>query len=78
MKAFTTTIDIDTKPQTAWSILVDGARWTGWNPTVDKVDETIAAGNKIKVFVKLSPGRTFPVRGSEFSPPHRMVWSSGR
>lgn len=77
MKAFATIIDMEVKPQAVWSILIDGARWAAWNPTVEKVDGIIAAGNKIKVYVKLSPGRAFPVRVSEFLPPHRMVWSGG-
>lgn len=77
MKAFATTIDIEAEPQALWSILIDGDNWTAWNPTVDKVEGIIAAGHKIKVFVKLSPGRAFPVKVSEFSPPHRMVWSGG-
>jgi hypothetical protein len=41
------------------------------------VEGTIAPGNKLKVFTKLSPGQAFPVKVSEFTPPSRMAWTGG-
>lgn len=77
MKAFSTAIQIQATPQAVWTVLTDGAHWAEWNPTVDRVEGTIAAGGKVSVYVKLSPGRAFPVRVSAFEPPHRMVWTGG-
>ncbi len=53
------------------------AQWAQWNPTVDRVEGNIAAGERITVHVKLSPGRAFPVKVSVFEPPNRMVWTGG-
>ena len=77
MKSFTTSTIIRSSAQTIWSILTDAPRWTDWNPTVDKVEGTIAPGEKITVYAKANPGRAFPLEVSEFRPTDRMVWSGG-
>ncbi len=77
MKVFATAIVIDATAQAVWAVLTDGAQWVKWNPTVDKVEGNIAPGERVTVYVKLSPGRAFPVKVSAFEPPNRMVWSGG-
>jgi hypothetical protein len=77
MKSFSTTIEIQSSPETVWAILTNGAAWTNWNSTIDKVEGTIAPGEKITVFSKVSPGRAFPLKVSEYVPGQRMVWSGG-
>ena len=77
MKSFAGSTVINATPEAVWAILVDGSRWTEWNPTIEKVVGTIEPGAKLKVFTKLSPGRAFPVRVSAFVPPGRMVWTGG-
>jgi hypothetical protein len=77
MKAFAVSITINASPDTVWAILTNGAQWTSWNPTVEKLEGTITPGGKLKVFTKLSPGQAFPVRVSEFTPPRKMVWTGG-
>lgn len=77
MKSFATSTVIQATPQAVWSVLTDAAQWTKWNTTVDKVEGKIAAGEKIKVYAKLSPGRAFPVKVSTFDAPNRMVWTGG-
>ena len=74
VKSFSTSTIIRSSAQTIWSILTDAPRWTDWNPTVDKVEGTIAPGEKITVYAKASPGRAFPLEVSEFHPTDRMVW----
>ena len=37
----------------------------------------IEPGEKIKVHVKINPGKAFPVRVTEFVPSERMVWTGG-
>jgi hypothetical protein len=77
MKSFGTSISIQAPTDTIWAILTDGPRWLEWNPTIEKIDGAIVPGGKVKVFTKLSPGRAFPVRVSEFVPGERMVWTGG-
>ena len=77
MKAFKASETINASPETVWAILVDGERYTEWNTTVERLEGRIAPGETVKLFVKLSPGRAFPVKVSEFEPPSRMVWRGG-
>ena len=77
MKTFTATIAISAPAERVWSLLTDGAGWTSWNTTVDRLEGTIAVGEKVTVFVKVNPGRAFPVKVVEMSAPSRMVWSGG-
>ena len=48
-----------------------------WNPTVVKIDGTIALGRKIKLVSTLDPKRTFTLEVAELDAPRRMVSSSG-
>lgn len=77
MKSFAVSTHIRATPEEVWAILVDGTNWTRWNPSIDKVEGTIAPNGTLKVYTKLSPGRAFPVRVSEFVAPRRMVWTGG-
>lgn len=77
MKEFRSSIAIDAPPERIWAILTDAPGWTSWNTTVDKIDGTIALGQKVTVHAKISPGRAFPVKVTELVPNERMVWSSG-
>jgi hypothetical protein len=77
MKTFTTTIVIRAKPEIIWSILTKAEDYASWNTTVDRVEGTIRPGETVKLFVKLNPGRAFPVKVTEYVPPSRMVWSGG-
>ncbi len=77
MKAFSTSIQIQSSPETIWSLLTDAQGWTAWNSTVEKVEGKIAPGEQVTVYAKINPGRAFPVKVTEFVPGKRMVWSSG-
>jgi hypothetical protein len=77
MKEFSATTTIAASPETIWSILTDAPRYPEWEPTVDRIEGTIAHGNKITAYTKLSPGRAFPVTVSTFEPGQKMVWSGG-
>jgi hypothetical protein len=60
-----------------WLVLMDGASYPEWDPSVDRIEGTIAPGETLRVFTKLNPGRTFPVEVTEFVPGSRMTWSGG-
>jgi hypothetical protein len=77
MKEFSVKINIKASPDRIWSILTEASRWLEWNTTITRIEGKIAPGEKVTVYSKVSPGRAFPLRVSEFSPPKRMVWSDG-
>lgn len=77
MKSFATKIVIRATQDVTWRILTNASDYPAWNSTVTKVDGIIAAGEKITVHAKISPGRAFPVKVSQFNAPTRMVWAGG-
>jgi uncharacterized protein YndB with AHSA1/START domain len=77
MKSFATSVTIRGRPEAVWALLTDAAGYPQWNSTVAKIDGRIAPGEKVTVHAKATPGRAFPLRVTEFVPPHRMVWSGG-
>ncbi len=77
MKFYEAEADIHASPQTIWKLLIDAPRYASWNTTVDRVEGSIEPGKTIKVFVKVNPGRAFPVKVTTFEPGRRMVWSGG-
>ena len=77
MRVHEASATIEATPEAVWAVLVDGAAYPQWDPNVERVEGRIAAGERIKVFTKLQPGRAFPVQVSAFEPPARMVWSGG-
>jgi hypothetical protein len=77
VKAYEASATIAAKPEAVWAVLTDGQRFPAWDSGVDKVEGRIAPGETIKVYVKVNPGRAFPVKVAEFTPPRRMVWSGG-
>ncbi len=77
MKTFATRALIRASPEAVWQLLTDGPGYPKWNGTVNKVEGTIALGEKITVHAKISPGRAFPVKVAVWEPNSRMVWASG-
>jgi hypothetical protein len=77
MKEFSVKINIKASPERIWEILTDASRWLEWNTTINRIEGKIAPGEKVTVYSKVSPGRAFPLRVSEFNPSKRMVWSDG-
>src|SRR6202171_5959907 len=77
MKAYDATADIEATPDTIWTILTDAPNLSNWDSGVERVEGRIAPGETIKVFVKVNPGRAFPIKVTEFVPGQRMVWSGG-
>ena len=77
MKIYNTSIKINASAETIWTILTDGTQYHDWNESVEKVEGTIAVGEKIKVYAKVSPGQAFPVKVQEFIVNKKMVWRGG-
>ena len=77
MKVYSATTIIKASPETIWAILTDAPGYPEWDPGVDRIEGRIAPGEKITAFTKLSPGRAFPVKVTEFVPGQKMTWMGG-
>lgn len=77
MKTFQTKALIHAPADRIWALLTDAPAYPSWNTTIDKLEGRIGPGEKLKVHAKLSPGRVFPVRVTEFDRNQRMVWTGG-
>ena len=77
MKSFNTTCQIDAPATRVWAVLTDLQAWPKWNTTVPKVEGTVALGNTVTVYTTASPGRAFPVKVAELTPPRSMLWTGG-
>ena len=77
MKSYEAAATIAADPEAIWAVLVDGAAYPEWDSGVTGVDGEIAPGGRIKVVSEAAPGRSFPVKVTEFEPGKRMRWSGG-
>ena len=77
MKEYRASTTITATPERIWSILTDGAAYPEWEPNTVRIDGQIAPGEKLTAWSKLSPGRAFPVKVTEFVPGQKMTWSGG-
>ena len=77
MKEYSATVKIKASPETIWAILTNAPAYPEWEPGVDRIEGRIAPGEKITAYTKLSPGRAFPVKVTEFRPGQKMTWTGG-
>lgn len=77
MRYYEAYIDVQSDPDAVWAVLIDAHGLGTWDSGIDRVEGRIAPGERITVHASLTPGRTLPVKVTEFSPPTRMVWSGG-
>ena len=77
MKSYDASSTIQASPDTIWGILTDAPNYSAWDSGVIRVEGRIAQGETIRVVSSANPGRTFPVKVTEFQPGRRMVWSGG-
>ena len=77
MKHYEASSTIAASPEAIWAILTDGRSYADWDSGVQRLEGTIAPGEKIKVVSEANPGRAFPVAVTEFQPPRAMTWSGG-
>ena len=75
--AFEAAVTIAAPPQTVWSILTDAADYPNWDSGVTSVEGTIGPEKTITVHAAINPGRTFPVKVTEFVEPASMKWTGG-
>lgn len=77
MMQFSATAHIKASPEVIWGILTDAPNYPSWDPWAIRIEGTIAAGSTIVAYNKISPGRAFPAKVTEFVPGKRMAWTGG-
>jgi hypothetical protein len=77
MKSYEAEATIAAPPETVWAVLTDAPGYAKWDSGVERVEGTIAPGERIKVVSEANPGRAFPVKVTAFEPPRTMTWSGG-
>jgi len=77
MRHYEATAAIAASREAVWAVLSDGASWPSWDSGVDAVEGRIAAGETVRIRSKAAPGRTFPVKVTQFAPPAHLRFSGG-
>jgi len=77
VKFYESTSIIASSPEKIWALLTDAPGYSDWDNGVVRVEGRIEQGAKIKVVSEANPGRTFPLKVTEFVPNQRMTWSGG-
>jgi hypothetical protein len=77
MKSYDAAAEIDASPDAVWAVLTDAPGYQAWDSGVERVEGTIAPGEKIKVVSKANPGPGLPGQGDRVRPGRRMTWSGG-
>jgi hypothetical protein len=77
VKSYEAAATIDAEPEKVWAILTDAPAYAQWDSGVQRVEGSIAPGEKIKVVSEANPGRAFPVKVTAFEPARAMTWSGG-
>jgi hypothetical protein len=77
MRYYEATSVINASPEAVWSVLSDGAGWSGWDSGVDGVEGQIQPDESIKIRSQAAPGRAFPVKVTRFEPPEHLRFSGG-
>ncbi|MGA7729930.1 MAG: SRPBCC domain-containing protein [Chloroflexia bacterium] len=77
MKEYTATGTINATPEVIWAILTNAAGYPEWDPSAERIEGRIAAGETIKAYTKLAPGRAFPAKITVFEPGKKMMWVGG-
>jgi uncharacterized protein YndB with AHSA1/START domain len=76
MKQYSASITINASPETVWRILTDASGYPNWDPAMDHIEGTLALGETVKFFTKLS-SQAFPVKVTVFEPNRKMVLMGG-
>lgn len=71
-----TEVEVDIRATAAeiWAVLVDGASWADWTPTIVRLEGAIAPGGRVRLRSSLDPKREFALTIREFVPNERLTW----
>jgi hypothetical protein len=76
MKSFSANTTIKASPETIWRIITDAAHYPEWDPSAVRIEGTIADGQMVTAYTKLSP-RAFPAKVTNVIPNKSMQWVGG-
>jgi hypothetical protein len=77
MRFYESAVTIAAAPAAVWSILTDAKGYPSWGSGVERVEGTIAPGERIKVHSEVRPGRAFPVTVDRAEDGETMTWTGG-
>ena len=77
VKYFEAKSTIKASPKRVWQVLTDGERFPQWDSGIERFEGKIAPGATVRLYVKVNPGRAFPLKVTQFKPESRMVFSGG-
>jgi hypothetical protein len=77
MLTYETTTAIAASPDAIWSILTDAPRYSQWDSGIERIEGTIAPGEKVTLHTEVQPGRAYPVKVDDVSPARGMTWTGG-
>lgn len=69
--------EIEASPERVWEVLADLAAWPQWESGILRTEGRLEPGARIRVTSAVSPDRTFPLKVTEFDPPHAMTFEGG-
>jgi hypothetical protein len=76
MNDFSTTIEINTPPNTVWRLLTSAGNWDKWHPTITHIEGDFQRGEKLKISTGNAPNQQFSAKITEFVPNQSMAWQS--
>lgn len=77
MKTYRKSIDIDAPISEVWQVLTEDLPRDPDPFGILRIDGTLAAGSRIKLWSEIEPKRAFALTVTDFQPPHTMVWRGG-
>ena len=77
MKYYEARSNIKASPQKVWQVLTAGEKYATWDSGIERFEGKIAPGATVKLYVKVNPGRAFPLKVTELTANQRMVFSGG-
>jgi uncharacterized protein YndB with AHSA1/START domain len=77
VKYFEARSNIKANTEKVWQVLTDGERYAKWDSGIERFEGQIAPGATVRLYVKVNPGRAFPLKVTELTSNRRMVFSGG-
>ncbi len=77
MSAFEASALIGADAEQIWRILMDPVRLAAGGLGITRLEGSIEAGERIRLWSEVSPGSAFSLRVGTFDRPHRMTWEGG-
>ena len=76
MRSFEASTRIGAPPQIVWELLTDVGGWRDWDSGVDRVDGSVALGERLTIHATMIRTRPFSVTVTEIRPLEGMRWQA--